>query len=31
VRPGVAADRSDPDDRDSLPHHRSPVLLCGAK
>jgi hypothetical protein len=30
VRPGVTADRSDPDDRDSLTHHCSPVIPCGS-
>jgi hypothetical protein len=27
MRPGITADRSDPDDRYSLPHHSSPVIL----
>jgi hypothetical protein len=31
VRRGIAADRSDPDDRDSLTHRYSPVILCGSK
>jgi hypothetical protein len=28
---GITADRSDPDDRDSLLHRCSPVILCGLK
>jgi hypothetical protein len=30
VRAGIAADRSDPNDRDSLTLHCSPVIPCGS-